>query len=235
MSEPAAQSNAPELHHLPTLRTGRYYTLGAAPQNAKRVWFVLHGYAQLAARLLRHFDGIIPADVMIVAPEGLSRFYLELPRADGGHMNRVGAAWMTREDRDVEIADARGWLDSVYREVMDSITRASGTPAAVTILAFSQGVATAMRWVAGGVAKPRRFISWAGSLATDVDAEEIHARLASTEVLLVAGEADHFATPAARDRIRNEWRALKLQTREITYDGVHELHPATLAELLNLP
>ena len=225
----------PVLHHLQTVRTGRYYTAGAPAASTRRVWFVLHGYAQLAERFLRHFQRVIPSDTMVVAPEGLSRFYLELPRADGGHLSRVGAAWLTREDREVEIADSRGWLDSVYREVTDEITRATGVMPSVTVLAFSQGVATAMRWIASGVVSPSRVVFWGGGLAADIDQNAIRSRMANVELLFVAGTRDVFATPEARQRIMAECKKLGLNAREISYDGVHELDRTTVAELLNLP
>src|SRR5262245_49795552 len=99
MNENANSANAPEEHHLTTTRTARYFTTGAPLAETQAVWFVLHGYGQLAVRFLRHFEGAVPSHTMVVAPEGLSRFYLEMPRADRGHLARTGAAWMTKEDR----------------------------------------------------------------------------------------------------------------------------------------
>ncbi|MEP6833085.1 MAG: phospholipase [Gemmatimonas sp.] len=233
-SSPAPEDGIPVEHHLTTVRTARYFTVGAPLAETKRVWFVLHGYAQLAARFLRHFDGIVPADTLIVAPEALSRFYLELPRADRKHMERVGAAWMTREDRDADIADTRAWLDSVYRTVMDDIARANQRAPAVTVMAFSQSVAMTMRWIAGGVVKPSRVIMWAGSLATDVDVEAFRAGLGNADVLLVSGNRDMFLTEKTRPMIRAQWDTLGIPVKEYLYDGEHEVEPTMLAELLQL-
>lgn len=226
---------APVEHHLTTVRTARYFTIGASLTEAKHVWFVLHGYAQLAARFLRHFNGIVPADTLVVAPEALSRFYLELPRADRKHMERIGAAWMTREDREADMSDTRAWLDSVYRTVMDDIAAATDDVPSVTVLAFSQSVAISMRWIAGGVVKPSRFIAWAGSLATDIDADAFRAGLRGADVLLVAGDRDMFLTEKTRPLIRAQWEALGVPVSELLYDGIHELDPATLEKLLQRP
>ncbi len=223
---------APVEHHVSTVRTARYFTMGASLADTRHVWFVLHGYAQLAARFLRHFKGIVPADTLIVAPEALSRFYLELPRADRKHMERIGAAWMTREDRESDIADTRAWLDTMYRTVMDDISGATGEVPNVTVLAFSQSVAISMRWIAGGVVKPSRVIMWAGSLANDVDQDAFRAGIGDAEVLLVAGDRDMFLTEKTRPMIRAQWDALGVPVREVLYDGVHELDAAMLAELL---
>jgi predicted esterase len=226
-------AGAPVEHHLVTVRTARYFTTGASVSDTRHVWFVLHGYAQLAQRFLRHFNGIVPEGTRIVAPEALSRFYLELPRADRRHMERVGAAWMTREDRESDIADTRAWLDSLYRSVMDEIVNATGRAPTVTVLAFSQSVAITMRWLAGGTVHPSRVIMWAGSLATDVDADAFRAGLHGAEIVLVAGDRDQFMTEKARHTIRSQWDALGVSVREVLYDGVHEIDPTTLATLLS--
>ena len=225
-------STSPQEHHLPTVRTGRFYTQGAELQDVQRVWIVLHGYAQLAVRQLRHFEGIIPADTLLVVPEALSRFYLELPRADGGHMARVGAAWMTREDREAEINDANGWLDTVAREVMDSVARASGRAPQVSVLAFSQGVATCMRWLARSAMQPTQAVFWAGGVAADADSDGLRAALSHTKVTLVAGTEDQFLSETNRARLAAAWAALGIPVVELAYEGGHELSRAVLAELL---
>lgn len=217
-----------------TARTARYFTVGAPVAETRTVWFALHGYGQLASRFLRHFDETIPTGTLVVAPEGLSRFYLEMPRADRGHMARVGAAWMTREDRLADIADTRAWLDSVYREVINQVVQATNAMPDVGILAFSQGVATSMRWIAGGDVKPSRAVMWAGSLADDVDVLALQLALQGTDVVLVAGTDDQFMTEKARRMLLTQWETLGIPVREVEYDGAHELEAMTLAELLQI-
>src|SRR4051812_28301688 len=96
-------------HHLWTPRSARYFTLGN-PAEARELWLVGHGYGYLASRFLERFQPIATADRCIVAPEGLSRFYL----TDRPGERRVGASWMTREDRLNEISDYIRYLDGVY-------------------------------------------------------------------------------------------------------------------------
>ena len=45
-------------HHLEVTRTARYHTLGEAGAATEQVWFVCHGYRQLAARFLIRFRGL---------------------------------------------------------------------------------------------------------------------------------------------------------------------------------
>ena len=43
-------------HHLSVTRTARYFTLGSLDNNTQQVWFVLHGYGQLAQFFIRKFE-----------------------------------------------------------------------------------------------------------------------------------------------------------------------------------
>lgn len=215
-----------------TIRTGRYSLIGAEPAVARRFWFVLHGYGGLAPRFLRAFSGIVPADTCVVAPEGLSRFYHDTPRPDGAHLQRVGATWMTREARALDIADARRWLDGVHDDVL-APARARGTPVTCGLLGFSQGVATAMRWAADGAIAPQSFVAWAGGLAADVHAERFRAKVAHAAVVLVAGERDGFVTPVLRATVLKALQGYNPAVREIVFPGEHTLDPTVLFPLLH--
>ena len=129
--------------HIRVTRSARYFTLGDAAASTTELWLVTHGYGQLAGEFLRAFTVLDDGSRLIVAPEALNRFYV-VPVAHTQAADRpVGATWMTREDRENEIADYVDFLDAVYRE------SALGA-AHVTALGFSQGVATACRWAAMG-------------------------------------------------------------------------------------
>src|SRR6266498_2722637 len=137
-------------HRLTVSRTARYFTLGRPD---REVWFVLHGYGQLAALFLRHFEPLDDGTRLIVAPEGLSRFYLTEDPAE----RRVGASWMTREDRLTEIEDYVQYLDAVHADVVGSVDRSL---VKVRVLGFSQGAATACRWASTGASRVDRLIVW---------------------------------------------------------------------------
>ena len=203
-------------HSLTTPRTARYFTLGA-PERATDVWFVCHGYGQLAARFLERFRPIERRDRCIVAPEGLSRFYLSEHAAE----RRVGAAWMTREDRLHEIDDYVRYLDAVYARVAPAQN-------GVTALGFSQGTATVCRWAALGSARIDRLILWGGEVPPDLDLK----RLRVPTLTLVYGTRDEFFTPkvVAANEARLREHGIPYELR--SFDGGHEIHAATLGSLL---
>src|SRR5881296_4496989 len=135
-----------EEHHITTSRTARYYTLGQLGPSTREIWFVCHGYGQLAGRFVRHFEPLAGKTRFMVAPEALSRFYLE-DTAVPASQRKVGATWMTREDRLREIDDYVRYLDALHAEVFARVERGAVT---LHLLGFSQGTATACRWAARG-------------------------------------------------------------------------------------
>lgn len=212
-----------------TVKTGRYALLGAELPKARRLWFVLHGYGQLASRFLRHFDGCVPPDTCIVAPEGLSRFYRDMPSGDGSHLQHVGATWMTREGRDDDIADTLRWLYGVYDDVLGM----TADRPQVGVLAFSQGVATATRWISSSFVHPHAFVAWAGSVATDVDDASMQDALQYTDVVLVTGDNDQFIIEASREAMLERLRGWQPRARGVQYAGGHRLDTDTLRGLLH--
>ena len=119
-------------HHIRVTRTARYYTLGDIEGNPQEVWFVLHGHMYLARQFIRYFRALEDPGRLIVAPEGLSRSYVNHEE------RRVGASWMTKEDRLNEIADYVNYLDELYRHLFESLSRSS---VRVHVVGFSQGAA----------------------------------------------------------------------------------------------
>ena len=87
-----------QTHQIKFPRTAHYYTHGAAPVDCQHLLFVLHGYGQLASKMIYKFDQL-DANYLVVAPEGFSRFYWNEKRGI------VGASWMTKLDRLEEIED----------------------------------------------------------------------------------------------------------------------------------
>ena len=209
-------------HHLTVPRTARYYTLGSGSSPAQ-VWFVLHGYAQLASRFLKQFAPIDDGSRLIIAPEALSRFYLE-PGVHGPE-SRVGATWMTREDRLSEINDYVAYLDALHVHIQRTLEQ---PPADVRVLGFSQGAATASRWVAMGRARIDRLYLWGGFLPLDLDLQLHAAALRAARLTVLLGRGDEHASPERRAELDARTRPHGVEPAVIDYDGGHRLHAETL-------
>lgn len=209
-------------HHLSVARTARYFTLGE--RGATEIWFVCHGYGQLAARFLRRFEPIAGGSRLVVAPEGLNRFYV----GSGEHRDQpVGATWMTREDRLNEIADYVKYLDAVYADTL----RGRPAPGRVRALGFSQGAATASRWVALGTARLDEVVLWGGELPPDLDLAAVAERLKKVRVSLVAGTRDEYITPKILAGIERRLSEQAIPFRKQVFDGGHDIEPGALRQL----
>jgi predicted esterase len=208
---------------LTVTHSARYFTLG---RPEREVWFVLHGYGQLAARFLPHFESLNDGTRLIVAPEALSRFYL----TESPTERRVGASWMTREDRLTEIEDYVRYLDAVYADVFGSLDAGR---IKVTVLGFSQGTATACRWTTLGAPRVDRLIVWGGEVPPDLDLtrEPAAGRLRSLRLALVYGRRDQFFTPKVVASTEARLREHGIPYALVPFDGGHEIDAAVLRRL----
>lgn len=213
-----------EPHYIRVVKRARYFTLGAA-QDANDVWIVCHGYGQLAARFIQNFEPIAQPGRCIVAPEALHRFYLDAPPAPAAQ-RRVGATWMTREDREQDIADYVDYLDQLISEVM-----AQSPNARLRVLGFSQGSATVLRWAVSATRVPRHLILWAGEVPTDVDWNIGVRKLADTRIDAVRGDRDELTSKAVAERNLGVLNGVGLRYRLHEFSGGHHLDTDLLQTL----
>jgi len=218
-------------HRIRIERAARYYTLGDSARTPQELWYVIHGYAQLAARFLRRFRPLDDGTQLVVAPEALSRFYIERPGRTHAE-TPVGASWMTREDRFSEIDDYVAYLDALDSEIRSAL---DGAVPRVTVLGFSQGAATAARWVERGRATTHRLVLWGGLLPPDLDLSTHADAFRGVELIVAAGDADAHVPPAALAEQRERLARHALRAREIAYAGGHEITSAALAEVAANP
>lgn len=198
-------------HQFSVPRSARAFTRGG--DAASEAWVLLHGYGQLAERFLRGFAGLASPARMLVGPEGLSRFYL-----DAG-TGRVGASWMTKEDRAREIGDYLGYLDQVRAALVPALP--------LTVLGFSQGVATAARWAVATSPAPTRLICWGGLVPEEIAA----ASLVPMRLTYVVGELEEWAPPAAVEAQAATFRAAGVSVEVIRFDGGHEIRSDIVSRL----
>src|SRR5437899_3937735 len=226
-SRNAEQMAAGELREfrVAVARSARYFALGEPNAGTREVWFACHGYGQLAARFIRHLAGIAEPGRVIVAPEGLSRFYL----GTGEHRNeKVGASWMTREDRLAEIDDYVRYLDALHAEVFARVERASVT---LHLFGYSQGTATVCRWAARRATRVDRLILWAGAVPPDLDLAGAAERFRRLRLLFVLGRKDEYITPKIVAREEERLRSHGIPFEVKWFEGGHEIDAELLKEL----
>ena len=204
----------------------RYYKLGQLTPKTKAVWFVLHGYGQLAQYFIQKFKVLKDYGICVIAPEGLSRFYLEQLDGAGRKNNRVGATWMTRENRTADIENYLEFLNCVYaKEIDDHLVP-------ITVLGFSQGSATASRWVLDGKIKFDQLILWAGIFPPDMDFQNGSKILEKKTINLVYGTNDPFITDERFAEMNMLSEKLKIDVNAVTFNGAHDIDAPTLTSLI---
>jgi predicted esterase len=136
---------------------------------------------------------------------------------------------MTREDRLNEIGDYVRYLDAV---AIDAGSRVAAD-APHHVLGFSQGCATAIRWMTMGQTRARRLVLWGGEIPPDLELErdDVRTRLAGLELLLVVGSEDEYITPKIVRRDVERLQANGVAHRLVEYKGGHEIRPDVLSIL----
>ena len=212
--------------HIEVTRTARYHVLGEPSKDIDDVWFVCHGYGQLAADFIKEFESIADPRRLIVAPEALNRYYISTAPEFHGPESQVGATWMTRSDRDVEIADYVRYLDTLHSEIMASVGKAR-----VTVLGFSQGGATANRWLTRGSSRADRLLMWGALLATDSDLDQAASFFRTVELTLIYGLRDQFASQGMISNYMKTLDSHSVPYKVVTFDGGHRMDRDALKAL----
>ncbi|MEQ9466539.1 MAG: hypothetical protein RLN88_03955, partial [Ekhidna sp.] len=147
-------------HHIDISVKASYHTLNDLTEKTEKVWLVFHGYGQLAEYFIKKFDGLDPEKNFIIAPQGLSKYYLD------GVTGRVGASWMTKEDRLTEIENQYSYIDGMLKEVGDISDKQ------LIYFGFSQGTATMGRYAAHAKIPFQKMIIWAGTFPPDTNPDD---------------------------------------------------------------
>jgi len=210
-------------NHITVSRTARYYTLGELNQSTKDIWILLHGHKQLAGNFIIQFEELAGEGSFIIAPEGLNRGYIK------GDYGEIGAAWMTKEDRDSDINDYVNYLDKLYDEIIKPAREKYSIK--INGLGFSQGAATLSRWLALGKSKIDKAVFWCGNLAHDID-YSLAENLKYIDINLVFATNDPYYKNDfyhTQEKLLND-AGIKFKTK--IFNGGHEINAELLKNVL---
>jgi predicted esterase len=196
---------------------GRYLVEPAEDGGPAPLLVGFHGYAEAAEAQLERLRSIPGSQSwLLVSVQGLHRFY----RRRSGD---VVAGWMTRQDRELAIADNQAFIAAV----VDEVRRHWRAAPSLVFAGFSQGVAMAFRAACSSPHPVSGVIALGGDVPPEVDA----LALARTRTALLGRgqrdewySADLFATDAVR------LREAGVDVGTVVLDGGHEWTPAFSAE-----
>lgn len=125
----------------------------------------------------------------------------------------VVASWMTKQLRELAIADNIRYVGSV----VDAVRREYSTRSPLVFVGFSQGVAMAYRAAAHHGADA--VIALGGDVPPDVAAST---PVPLPPVLIGRGVRDDWYTPAKHDRDVATLKGLRVEVESCVFDGAHE-------------
>jgi dienelactone hydrolase len=186
---------------------GRYLVHAPAGAGPWPVLVGFHGYAESADLQLERLRGVPGSDRwLLVAVQGLHRFYR-------GRGEEIVAGWMTRQDRELAIADNVAYVVSIAAE----IRRDHRVAGPLVVAGFSQGVAMAFR-----AARPlgaAAVMALGGDIPPELDA----AALRAIPVALVArGSRDGWYTDETFAADAARLREAGAAVDAVTLDAGHE-------------
>ena len=189
---------------------GRYLVVPPANHDGPAGLLVgFHGYAEPAAAAMERLQTIPGSGAWrLVAIQGLNRFYR-------GRSRDVVAGWMTREDRELAIADNITFVSTV----LDAVAREWGSEEHLLFVSFSQGAAMAYRAACAAV----RPVSGVITLGGDVPPELDRAALARIPAVLIGrGLRDEWYTAPKLDQDAQRLREAGVDVSVVPLDAGHE-------------
>lgn len=209
-------------HKFSATRTAHVYTIGSPGKHIKKVWIVTHGYGQLASRFIHRFEQLDDGETLIIAPEGLSRFYW------GGFTGEVVSSWMTKGNRLDEIADFSNYMQQVYDSFIPQLNKA----VTINLLGFSQGCATQVRWILREFPHFHNLIMWSGSIPEDIPYHEKEGYWNNKQLYFAYGTQDPFLTEKRVKWCQETIKEKELTCQTHTFDGKHEVDKSALKDFV---
>ena len=202
--EPAATA-----HAIAARTHGRYLVRAADAPGPAPLLVGFHGYGEHAERHLAELDRIPGSAAWTrVAIQALHRHYSESRR-------HVVGSWMTRQDRELAIADNIAYV----RDVVGAVRKAYDTTDGIVCCGFSQGAAMAYRAALRAGHVCRGIVVLAGDvppeLRTDPD-------LAWPPVLIGRGRLDEWYTQEKLDADLAFLQNAGATVTPLVFDGGHE-------------
>lgn len=210
--------NTTEQQNFEVTKTARYFKTGGT-ESVERLYVCTHGYAMNAKYFIKKLESLGNETTAVIAPEGLNRFYIQ------GSGGRVGASWMTKEDRLIDIADNIKYLEECVRHA------GASRNTKITAFGFSQGFHTLIRWAVKSRFNIERVTAWGSHFPDDVLTEENKSFLSGKQIDIVLGEEDEYVTKEKLNVHLHELKKYGISPRLTTYAGTHKIYPEVLNRL----
>ena len=198
-----------------TYRHRGHYSMSHLPnRDEKEILIAFHGYGQLAEYFLKKFEPLFREDRLVVVPEATNYAYQQ------GFSGRVGAIWMTSHERETAIENNNHYLN----EILESVLIKYKQKPVVKVIGFSQGAATASRWVSQLSFKVDTLVLWSGGFAHYLDVSRGAQNLKDTKVVVVLGDSDPMITSESIQKQNEFIASLPFEVERLEFKGGHDIN-----------
>ena len=201
--------------------TNTYSTLNELNSDTKNIWIVCHGIGFLSKYFISYFKDLNTDENYIIAPQAPSKYYQTKA------YKYVGASWLTKENRDLEIENVLNYLEAVMD--LENLPKDKN----IILLGFSQGVSIVTRWMAKRKILCNHLVIHSGSIPTEFDASNF-SYLPNLKTTIIYGDNDEYLTPSKIEAQLTYAQSIFPNSPElIKFNGRHVMHPGSLEKLTN--
>ena len=199
-------------HNISFEFSSSYITYNKLTDKTENIWIIFHGYGELSKYFIRRFDVFEGDKNYIIAPQGLSKFYVD------EDFKNVGASWLTKEDKESDLLNQQKYLIKLMDELKSKI---DFSKIKINLFGFSQGVSVFTRLLINYNMKIDNIIIWAGwvpdeffNINKDV--------LKDTNLFFVVGNKDkYYNNPIMKGYIEKFKKTLNKEIDYFVFDGGH--------------
>jgi len=185
------------------------YLIREAKSGSRGLLIATHGYGMSAADMLAEVETIPGIKAWtVVSIQGLNRFY-------NTRSQEVVASWMTRQDRELAIADNIAFVGDVVARVVETEQIA----APLVYLGFSQGTAMAYRAAAGVDHLCHGVVALGGDVPPELAGRDLASR---PRVLIGRGLSDEWYSEEKLESDLEILRSLGCEADVELFSGGHE-------------
>jgi len=195
--------------------TNSYSTMNNLSRKTDTIWIVCHGFGQLSKHFIRRFDILNRDKNFIIAPEGISKFYLH------NTYDSVGSSWITKENKEVEIKNQKKYFDSLFHSTLSGI---DFSKIKINLLGFSQGVDVILRLIYYKKIQFNKLILWAGGFPNELDRSSYSFVNNKIQIFIVIGNKDKFYNKRNIKKYYEKINKIfKVKSNQIIFEGNHEV------------
>ena len=199
-------------HNISFEFSSSYITYNQLTDTTENIWIVFHGYGQLSKYFIRRFDVLEGDKNYIIAPQGLSKFYVD------EDFKNVGASWLTKEDKESDLLNQQKYLIKLMDELKSKI---DFSKIKINLFGFSQGVSAFTRLLINYNMKIDNIIIWAGWVPDEFFNINKNV-LKDTNLFFVVGNKDkYYNNPIIKGYIEKFKKTLNKEIDYFVFDGGH--------------